>query len=71
MRPAIEVWRKALDATGCFIRFRNKPEQKAAAVIEADRAKLVAEIVAELRARSIAGDHLADHIEARFGGRDA
>lgn len=49
MRPAIEVWRKALDATGAFIRFRDKPEQKAAAVIEADRAELVREIVAELR----------------------
>jgi CHASE3 domain sensor protein len=53
MRPAIEVWREALDAAGPFIRFRDKPEQKAAAVIEADRAEaraeLVAEIVAELR----------------------
>lgn len=78
MRPAIEVWRKALDATGAFIRFRDKPEQKAVAVIEADRAELVAEIVAELRDQSDDNQDrewmgpldIADYIEAKFGGRD-
>lgn len=86
MRPAIEVWREALDATGAFIRFRDKPEQKAAAVIEAyavereaaAHAKAVAEIVAELRDQSdekqdrewMGPLDIADYIEAKFGGRD-
>ena len=76
MRPAIEVWRKALDATGAFIRFR----EKAAAVIEADRAEVVGEIVAWLEemyenCESIDGmltrmnskDELANMMQAKFG----
>lgn len=31
---AVEVWRKAVDATGTFIRFKTKPDQAAASVIE-------------------------------------
>lgn len=65
MRPAIEVYRDA---------FLSK---SAEAVIEADRAELVAEIVAELRDQSdekqdrewMGPLDIADYIEAKFGGR--
>ena len=69
MRPAIEVWRKALDATGAFIRFR----EKAAAVIEADRAEVVGEIVAWLNDQDKSTDvrDAADQIQAKFGARPA
>lgn len=81
MRPAIEVWRKALDATGAFIRFRDKPEQKAASVIESDRAEVRAELVAEIvqylqqldatRNESNLIGWAANRVQAEFGGRDA
>lgn len=72
MRPAIEVWRDALDATGALIRFRDKPEQKAAAVIEADRAELVREIAAWLPQQPphLSLQEYAQAIQAKFGGRD-
>lgn len=65
MRPAIEVAHdvcEEMEEYGPYF---------AVKAIEADRAELVAEIVAWVRARSIAGHLLADHIEAKFGGRDA
>ena len=31
---AVDVWRKAVDATDTFIRFKTKPDQAAARVIE-------------------------------------
>lgn len=37
MRPAIEVWTDAIDATGAFVRFKPNPSKAAAAIIEADR----------------------------------
>ena len=71
MRPAIEVWREAF----------SLPHQAAAAVIEADRLAVVAEIVAELKDITtrfgLAGQvdtetvaWAADHIEAKFGGNN-
>lgn len=72
MRPAIEV---GLQVLGWG---RAGNPKRAAAVIEADRAELVAEIVAELRDQSdekqdrewMGPLDIADHIEAKFGGRD-
>lgn len=73
MRPAIEVYRCA-SYEDAKLYGSIEGEEAAAAVIEADRAELVAEIVAELRSRA---DEpwdraviLADHIQAKFGGRD-
>lgn len=76
MRPAIEVWRKALDAANPFIRFRDKPEQKATTVIKADRAEVVAEIVQYLHQLDATRDEsnligwAAQRVQAEFGGRD-
>lgn len=79
MRPAIEVWHDAYqewaDTEGPIEQWAIKP----AAVIEAyaaereaaAHAKAVAEIVAELRSvGSMPAQIYADHIEAKFGGRD-
>lgn len=64
MRPAIEVCREACRETII----------QGAAFIAADRAELVAEIVAWLRdqhhGRLQSPIFLADYIEAKFGGRD-
>ena len=90
MRPAIEVLAEVMDAY--FREDRVENGEAAAAVIEADRAevraKVVAEIAAELRdeahmahirrpdpdaalqAYAAALSNAADHIEAKFGGRD-
>lgn len=73
MRPAIEV---ATQICGCADARQRKSD---IALIEADRAELVAEIVAELRDQSEEKqDHawmgpldIADYIEAKFGGSDA
>lgn len=80
MRPAIEVWKEAIGV--CFREYGVEDGEAATAVIEvyaaereaAAHAKAVAEIVAELRSRA---DEpwdraviLADHIQAKFGGRD-
>lgn len=46
---AMKVWREALDATGAFIRFKQKPDQAAAAVIE----RAIADAVAQERARIV------------------
>lgn len=70
MRPAIEV---AADVVS-----HNQPGRvlQGIAVIEADRAEVVAEIVAELRDLDGRRDEsnligwAANHIEAKFGGRD-
>ena len=75
MRPAIEVWRDAQDAW--FGLAWEQPDiNRAMRVIEADRAELVAEIVAELRDLDGRRDEstligwAANHIEAKFGGTD-
>ena len=65
MRPAIEV---ATQICGCADARQRKSD---IALIEADRAELVAEIVAELRSvGSMPAQIYADHIEAKFGGTD-
>jgi hypothetical protein len=83
MRPAIEVWRDAKDAW-FGLGWEHPNADRAAAVIEADRlairaderAKVVAEIVAELRNLDGQRDEsnllgwAANHIEAKFGGGD-
>lgn len=76
MRPAIEVWHDAYqewaDTEGPIEQWAIKP----AAVIEADRAELVAEIVAMIHEQFDAphiidaGRKVAAMIEAKFGGRD-
>lgn len=80
MRPAIEVWREACVAYGGLSIEGGDEERAAAYMIEAyaqDReAKVVAEIVAELRdqwdrGELVCGDELADHIEAKFVGGHA
>lgn len=69
MRPAIEVWRDAQDAF-----YRERHHRVGAAVIEADRLEVVAEIVADLRSGDRGywtwRDYAADHIEAKFGGNN-
>jgi len=76
MRPAVEVWKQAVDA---FLRsarpVAGDPEiasvdyDVAAAIIEQDRAALVAEIVAWLREDAPQWGHeaLAEEIEAKWG----
>ena len=78
MRPAIEVWEDAFrtwdDAPINPARIGD--EDRAAAIIEADRAELVAEIVAMIHEQFDAphiidaGRKVAAMIEAKFGGRD-
>ena len=72
MRPAIEVWRDAQDAW--FGMAWEQPDTKrAAAVIVADRAELVAEIVAWMRDEAngwMCADTASSEIEDKFGGRD-
>lgn len=51
MRPAIDVWRTASDAASLnSIKYKQAADERGAAVIEADRAALVAEIVGWLDA---------------------
>lgn len=71
MRPAIDVWRDAIEATGAFVRFRAKPERAAAAVIEADRNALVREIVGFLMEDNGCCDCMArDESECACGAWD-
>jgi hypothetical protein len=64
---AMKVWRTALDATGAFLRFRDKPDQAAARVIQAAFAERDATIaalraeVAELAADAGRYRWLRDH----------
>ena len=78
MRPAIEVWWEAgKAAANCVFGSMEMPDVVAAAVIEADRAELVREIVAELRGQSVDKQDrewmgpldIADYIETKFGCR--
>lgn len=63
LRPAVEVFRNAVDATGAFVRFKRKSEQAAAAVIEADREAVRAEQAAELAKFKALAETLAGALE--------
>ena len=63
LRPAVEVFRNAVDATGAFVRFKRKSEQAAAAVIEADREAVRAEQAAELAKYKALAETLAGALE--------
>lgn len=76
MRPASEVWQQAVDALFRSARpVAGDPEiasvdhDVAAAIIEQDRAALVAEIVAWLRGNCMSGKWriLASEIEEKWG----
>lgn len=76
MRPASEVWRDALDATGAFVRFKPKPERAAIAIIEADRKQVREEVVREIAdwvgsLPDSDSDIWADEIERKFLGEKA
>lgn len=74
MRPAIEVWWEAgKAAANCVFGSMEMPDVVAAAVIEADRAELVREIVAWMRDEAngwMCADTASSEIETKFGGRD-
>ena len=79
MRPAIEVWEDAFrtwdDAPINPARIGDE-DRAAAAIIEADRAELVAEIVEYLQQLDATRDEsnligwAAQRVQAEFGGRD-
>ena len=77
MRPAIEVWRDAFEIYWLFAPFAVTTKTdaadraNAAAVIEADRAALVAEIVAWLPKQlpHLSSQEYADAIAAKWGAR--
>ena len=80
MRPAIEVWRDALNAyyvTDCHQKPNTGEHLAAVAVIEADREAVVREIIHMLRhdmddwADYTAIPDIADEIECKFLGKDA
>lgn len=67
MRPAIEVWRSACIAYGGLSIEGGEGEECAERIIEADRAELVAEIVAWLRSGEADWINCDNEIEAKWG----
>ena len=70
LRDAVEVWRDAAFAYG-GLSIPGETEHYAAAVIQQDRAELVAAIVADLRNDPDLWlrDDIADAIAAKWGGK--
>ena len=65
LKPAVEVWREASDAaTDGSVKYQSHADQAAAAVIEADRAAIIAAKDAEIAALQAHADALAEG--ARF-----